>query len=211
MDEEVPVGEAVPVREAVPVGEAEVEETGSAIPGLIRRARRIADVSQRGLAARLGVSQSTVARWESGEVSPSWTVVERILATAGLRVAVLDEQSVPVTPMSEHRIRDRAGRRLPAHVDPWAMDWYVPDGLHLTARWDAARRRSAVLGIAQVRYHRGLWRSLRRAVDGQPDDHPTREEVLAHLAETSPVRTETSPVRTETSPVRTRRPTSLTA
>ena len=34
------------------------------VPGLVRRVRRILDVSQRGLAALLGVSQSVVARWD---------------------------------------------------------------------------------------------------------------------------------------------------
>ena len=44
------------------------------IPGLVRRIRRILDVSQRGLAALLGVSQSVVARWETGRTSPRMSV-----------------------------------------------------------------------------------------------------------------------------------------
>ena len=40
------------------------------LPGMIRRIRRILDVSQRGLAALLKVSQSVVARWETGRTSP---------------------------------------------------------------------------------------------------------------------------------------------
>ena len=49
------------------------------IPGMVRRVRRILDVSQRGLAALLDVSQSVVARWETGRTSPRMSVVERLL------------------------------------------------------------------------------------------------------------------------------------
>lgn len=52
-------------------------------PGLVRRARRAADLSQRDLAARLGVSQSTVARWETGQSSPTLYLVEQMLALSG--------------------------------------------------------------------------------------------------------------------------------
>ena len=55
------------------------------IPGMVRRIRRILDVSQRGLAALLDVSQSVVARWETGRTSPRMSVVERLLRMARLR------------------------------------------------------------------------------------------------------------------------------
>jgi aspartate carbamoyltransferase catalytic subunit len=56
------------------------------IPGLIRRIRRILDVSQRGLAALLGVSQSVVARWETGRTSPRASVLHRLLDMADVAV-----------------------------------------------------------------------------------------------------------------------------
>jgi hypothetical protein len=46
-------------------------------PGMVRRIRRILDVSQRGLAAILEVSQSVVARWETGRTSPRASVPRR--------------------------------------------------------------------------------------------------------------------------------------
>jgi transcriptional regulator with XRE-family HTH domain len=55
------------------------------LPGMIRRVRRILDVSQRGLAALLKVSQSVVARWETGRTSPRARVVEQLLRMAPLR------------------------------------------------------------------------------------------------------------------------------
>ena len=156
-------------------------DVASLVPGLIRRARRCADLSQRGLAARLGVSQSKVARWETGRVCPSVVDVGRVLSAAGLRLVTLDAEGGSVTPMSGQAIRDRAGRRFPAHVDPRPQDWWVPDGLHLTAMYAGAHRRSQRLGIPQMRYHRRHWRALVRLAHGEPDDHPTRAQVLAEL------------------------------
>jgi transcriptional regulator with XRE-family HTH domain len=51
---------------------------------LIAIARRRAGVSQRALAARLGVPQSTVARWEAGDHEPSVVTLERALSACGL-------------------------------------------------------------------------------------------------------------------------------
>ncbi|WP_191280514.1 helix-turn-helix domain-containing protein, partial [Nocardioides flavus (ex Wang et al. 2016)] len=71
-----PVGQVGPVRDAmVNWSPAEREwwwmgPFAGQVPGLVRRVRRILDVSQRGLAALLGVSQSVVARWETGRTSP---------------------------------------------------------------------------------------------------------------------------------------------
>ena len=56
------------------------------MPGMVRRVRRILDVSQRGLAAMLDVSQSVVARWETGRTSPRMSVMERMLRMARLRM-----------------------------------------------------------------------------------------------------------------------------
>src|SRR5215210_5990817 len=109
-------------------------------PGLVRRARRAADLSQRGLAARLGVSQSTVARWETGQSSPTLSLVEQMLALSGLRLEMTDADGVSVAPMREDAPRDRAGRRFPAHVDLDALGWWVPPGLHLSVEWLDAYR-----------------------------------------------------------------------
>lgn len=63
------------------------------VPGLVRRIRRILDVSQRGLAAALGVSQSVVARWETGRTSPRASVLQRLLGMAGLRTSFHEQES----------------------------------------------------------------------------------------------------------------------
>ena len=87
------------------------------MPGMVRRIRRILDVSQRGLAAILEVSQSVVARWETGRTSPRVSVVERLLRLARLRVTVHDEDGREVGPMRADGARTHGGSRFPAHVD----------------------------------------------------------------------------------------------
>jgi transcriptional regulator with XRE-family HTH domain len=148
-------------------------------PGLVRRARRAADLSQRDLAARLGVSQSTVARWETGAASPALSIVEQMLALGGLRLGLTDDRGESVAPMREDAARDRAGRRFPAHVDPRAATWWVPPGLHLSVEGLIARRRAAQQRIPNIRYERSMWRSILRLYGGIPDDHPTWAELVA--------------------------------
>ncbi|WP_417562555.1 helix-turn-helix domain-containing protein [Microbacterium sp.] len=95
-----------------------VDSTGEDVDvsGYVRRARRLADASQRELAAHVGVSQSAVMRIENGgEVGVRQ--FSRILGTAGLRLAVVDEGGHEVTPMPADVFRDSAGRRHPAHLD----------------------------------------------------------------------------------------------
>jgi predicted transcriptional regulator len=52
--------------------------------GMLRDARRRAGLSQRALAARVGVPQPTVARIESGVVDPRVDTLDRLLAGCGL-------------------------------------------------------------------------------------------------------------------------------
>lgn len=149
-------------------------------PGLIRRIRRVADLSQRDLAQRLGISQSTVARWETGRSSPTLGVVEQMLALGGLRLEMTDATGATVAPMREDAARDRAGRRFPAHVDLDALGWWVPEGLHLSVEGIVARRVAARQRIPDIRYEGTKWRGIRRRLQGgAPDDHPTHAELVA--------------------------------
>nr|WP_274638288.1 helix-turn-helix transcriptional regulator [Microbacterium bovistercoris] len=86
------------------------------VSGYVRRARRLADLSQRDLAQLVAVGQSTIARVESGGEIDVRTLA-RILAVANLRLAVVDRQGGEVRPMPADVLRDRAGRRRPAHLD----------------------------------------------------------------------------------------------
>lgn len=158
------------------------------VPGLVRRVRRILDVSQRGLAALIGVSQSAVARWETGRTSPRVCVVQHLLRLAGLRGTVSAVESGEVVePMRDDGARDRAGRRYPAHVDLQVYGWYVPRGLDCTAEAGVWRRRSRARKDPKVRHHTSpylRWRQ-RRAL-GTPVDHPAALQLVAeaeHLDE----------------------------
>lgn len=59
---------------------------------LLLLARRTAGMSQAELAARLGRPRSTIARWELGEMQPSYDAVTEAIAACGLQATVeLDE------------------------------------------------------------------------------------------------------------------------
>ena len=140
--------------------------------GFVRRARRIADVSQRELAETCGMSKAAVGRIEVG--SPVAThVLVRILAAAGLRLQVIDLAGRPVEPMRPDAIRDRGGRLLPAHLDPRPVTFW----------WNRApfRQRDHDRGPPTAVYGRrpGGPRPCRRE-PGTTDDHPTAAE-LAEL------------------------------
>ena len=155
------------------------------VPGLIRRVRRILDVSQRGLAALLGVSQSVVARWETGRTSPRVRVLQRLLALAGLSAEVHDtETGEQVEPMRADGARTRAGSRFPAHVDLRATGWWVPRELRsmTSVEWWGWRRRSRESLDPAISYHLGRDRKWRdRTVHGTPVDHPARHQLVAEV------------------------------
>ncbi|GAB3027627.1 hypothetical protein GCM10011376_17210 [Nocardioides flavus (ex Wang et al. 2016)] len=156
------------------------------IPGTVRRVRRVLDVSQRGLAAILGVSQSVVARWETGRTSPRASVLQQLLRLAGLGSRVHElETGEEVEPMRDDGARDRAGRRYPAHVDLYVGGWWRPRGIESTADILGWRRRSRSRRAPRVVFHTSL-RHLYRLLDGTPVDHPAHDQLVAeavHLDE----------------------------
>ena len=60
---------------------------------LIRNMRQAAGISQAALAARLETTQSAVARWERGDVSPRLDTVQRIAQACGLEVHIVWSQT----------------------------------------------------------------------------------------------------------------------
>lgn len=158
------------------------------VPGLVRRIRRILDVSQRGLAALIRVSQSVVARWETGRTSPRASVLHRLLRMAGLRASFHDDETgEEVEPMRDDGCRDRANRRHPAHVDLRVVGWWCPRGSGATADFWRWQQRSRAGRDPYVRYRTDPHnRRLERRIFGTPDDHPSRRQLAAeaeHLDE----------------------------
>ncbi|HYN93642.1 MAG TPA: GNAT family N-acetyltransferase [Pilimelia sp.] len=96
---------------------------GIDLAAAVRALRRAADLSQRELAAVAGVPQSTVARIEAGRAAdPSFRTVERLTHAAGGRVTMTPPAPTgPPPPDGDPALRDRAGRRFPAHLDAAAV------------------------------------------------------------------------------------------
>lgn len=133
--------------------------------GHLRRLRRRFDLSQRELAAHLGVSQSTVARWETGERRMSLGQFDAVCALVGWRLVIVDADGEPVRPMEAQGLaRDAAHRLFPAHLDVWIND---PDAIpwrpDLTIPPAGAPRRDH--------------RDAIRAETGVVEPHPSAEEV----------------------------------
>ena len=101
---------------------------------LLRRARRIARVSQRELADRAGVPNATVARIESGRTeNPRVQTVAAILAAMDCRLALVSSHGVELAEHPWEQQRDYGDRHFPAHLDlvpvnhPWGLadnDWW---------------------------------------------------------------------------------------
>ncbi|MGA4508509.1 helix-turn-helix domain-containing protein [Propionibacteriaceae bacterium G1746] len=122
--------------------------SGFDVVAIILRCRRTADLSQRDLAERLGVSASLVARWETGERQPSAEALAAVVALAGYRLAVLDHRDERVRAAPGEPLRDRGGRRVPVHLDvvlderwTWRSNRYVPGGWEQVATTVHAPRR----------------------------------------------------------------------
>jgi hypothetical protein len=55
---------------------------------LLRKVRRDAGLSQRQLARRATTSQSAIARYERGTVTPSWETLRRLASACGRQLSV---------------------------------------------------------------------------------------------------------------------------
>lgn len=155
------------------------------VPGLVRRIRRILDVSQRGLAALLQVSQSVVARWETGRTSPRADVLHRMLRLARVSTRFHDEESGElVEPMRDDGARDRAHRRFPAHCDLLVRGWWIPRHLRTWTSGEAYawRRRSRRSRSVRIGYRGSrAWKQIERDVWGTPIDHAAQHQLVAEM------------------------------
>lgn len=136
--------------------------------GLIRRVRRLADLSQRELAEFLGLSAATIAKWETGSRRVELAALESVLDQAGLRLAVLDEYGREIRPVDAGVVRDNGGRHFPAHLDVQPPD-VLPQEALSSPRYDRQP--------AKAWYHLRRDRDLHRAEASEPEDHPTNGEL----------------------------------
>ncbi|WP_269159653.1 helix-turn-helix domain-containing protein [Modestobacter sp. VKM Ac-2984] len=144
------------------------------VAGMLRRVRRLADLSQRELAGASGVSRDRVGRAEAGRGDLRVREFARLVSLARLRLVLLDAQGQEVAPMSAAAVRDRAGRQFPAHLDTRHGDeaWWSGPHRHT--------RRQPDVTFDRDRRSRDSWR--RRL--GIPEDHlvPRPGDSLAERA-----------------------------
>jgi transcriptional regulator with XRE-family HTH domain len=167
--------------------------TGMDLVGMLRRIRRTADVSQRELAECIGVSKSAVAAAESGTAGLDVRAVALAAELAGLRLTLVDGAGRELPGMDPEGVRDKSGRRFPAHLDTrhgdqdWWHDahrysrdrpWYTFD--RDRARRDATRLRDGLPADHQ-RAQQGdspAQRSERRRLARSRADHAERQRRL---------------------------------
>ena len=131
------------------------------LPGVLRRVRRLADMSQRELAAAIDSSKTAVAAAESGTSGMDARLLARAAGLADLRLVLVDSAGAEVAGMSDEGVRDKGDRRFPAHLDTRYGDdgwWYDVHRYGRPRPWytfDRARRA----------------RDRDRAAHGTPDDH----------------------------------------
>ncbi len=131
------------------------------LPGLVRRIRRTADVSQRELATRTGVSKSTIAAVEAGSRDLGVTRLAILAEVAGLRLALVDGEGREVPGMDPDGARDATRRRLPAHLDTRHTDEVADRWAHRPDR----QQPWFTFGLDRA------GRDHRRAREGTPEDH----------------------------------------
>jgi HTH-type transcriptional regulator/antitoxin HipB len=144
-------------RAAVHAAPVATFDPGSAL----RRIRRVADLSQRDLAASCGVAPAVIAHAEAGRRPVALAVLVDAAAVAGLRLALLDPAGTEVPGMAPNAVRDGAGRRFPAHLDTRYGDqewWHGEERYSREQPWYTFDR---------VRE----WRDVRREELGTPEDH----------------------------------------
>jgi transcriptional regulator with XRE-family HTH domain len=129
--------------------------------GALRRIRRVADLSQRELAAAAGASAAAIAHAETGRRDLPVGVLARAAERAGLRLALLDGAGTELRGMATDTVRDMGGRRFPAHLDTRYSDegWW-----HDAHHYGRSRPRYTF-----DRDRHG--RDAARKRSGMPDDH----------------------------------------
>jgi glycine hydroxymethyltransferase len=168
-------------------GEVPVRDAGD----LLRRARRIGDLSQRELAARAEVSARVVARIESGETTaPRLDTLLSLVAAAGCHLALRPGLPGDVAEPGP-AATDRAGRHFPAHLDVRPVDrfgtWWG-DWPFMSTRaekiWHRAPRQRPDNTFDLARWRRDVRRAAGERPDGyaRGDDGPaaTRRRQMTH-------------------------------
>jgi transcriptional regulator with XRE-family HTH domain len=146
---------------AIDAPEAAVYSRGPPLPDLgarLRRLRRIRGLKQDAIAALAGVAQTTISRWEHGEIEPRPDLAERLLATLGGRIGIWEDRPlrrlIETSPLAVHLVTD-ADHRLLAASARREQEWgQRSDGLAGQSLWRFATDaiRAAEAGLRQTRW-----------------------------------------------------------
>lgn len=79
------------------------------IPTLLKQGRQDAGLSQAELAEKVGVTQPTISRWESGKELPSLPIADFVFAELGIAIDVIWQ---PLPPVDDGVDRAQIQRRL---------------------------------------------------------------------------------------------------
>jgi transcriptional regulator with XRE-family HTH domain len=127
---------------------------------LIRAARRARKVSQRELAELAGLPRATIGRIEAGRVEPRLRTVVELLAALGYELVIADRHNRMLELDDEHdRLRDRGGRRFPAHLKAFKTPDYFDINRSDWWGWD---RISWPFGVGEPPPEYTYWHRPRR-------------------------------------------------
>jgi transcriptional regulator with XRE-family HTH domain len=143
----------------------------------LRAARRLADLSQRELAEKAGLTQSVVARAEHSPHLARLDQVARLLETAGLRLLVIDNEGREFVPEDEEAAnrRDRGYRRYPAHLDvrPGTDGWWGEG-------WPMFFGKRPQYTFDRVRWRRDFDRGLEERKNTEADSEQSNTDSADH-------------------------------
>jgi transcriptional regulator with XRE-family HTH domain len=139
----------------------------------VRAGRRRRGMSQRAFAVAAGLSQSRVARLETGKGSVQVADLRMALAMVGLRLELVDADGERWTLESAldfdaAGIVDRGGRRFPAHL-PHETDSWIPYWRQFRDERAGYRHRGPWTFRCPAEQERRAWRS-RRGLEGEAGD-----------------------------------------
>lgn len=138
----------------------------------MKQARLLAGLTRTELARAADVSPSTVGRIESGELDPTWTILQKVLAAAGLKIGD------SLTSLGDETVVDAGANALALRPelsdDDWTRSWSRAGLLDESGRAKNPARVAAIAGLAsELSARRGTRRFL---LEGEP------VEVLQKLA-----------------------------
>ena len=158
----------------------------SARTELLTQMRTSAGLSQRGLAARARVAQSTVTRIEAGRMEPTLDMLERLAAAAGQKLTLT---VVPVTPTVAQVARTAVDDQPDWTATKALLDWIAehPDdsvlAIALPPQTRSPRIANLLAAVAEKvaddhRLPRPAWATKTAPLE-QPWEHPGTPKMVA--------------------------------